>query len=274
MATAKKSSTAKRTSAATTKAAAAKKTAAAPKPAKKAAAAKKRAAAPRPVRVTPVRKLSDSSQAEPGTKRGRATRERLLAAALVVFERKGFLETNVSDICKEAGAAHGTFYIYFKSKEDVWYVLVDRSATKRQAVTTAPAEIGGTAYERFAYTLQNYFHDILEHPAWTRTQEQAATIDDKTRIHRLEIRRVFRNRILHGIERLQDAGLADPGAHAEIVAEAIVSMLHNFAYMNIVLADKPKYDIDEVVETMAMIWARSIGLDVEHLPARQRDAAV
>lgn len=261
MATAKKTSAAKTTAKKRTT----KKATASPR---KPAAAKKAAKIPLP------RALSDSSQNEPNTKRGRATRERLLTAGLAVFERKGFLETNVSDICKEAGAAHGTFYIYFKSKEDIWYALVDRSATMRQVVTTAPAEIGGTAYDRFAYTLTNYFRDMTTHPEWTMTLEQAATIDDKTRRHRLEIRRAFRTRILHGIERLQEAGLADPGAHPEIVAEAIVSMLHNFAYMNIVLADKPKYDTDEVVETMAMIWARSIGLDVEHLPARQTDTAV
>lgn len=118
------------------KAAAAKKTTAAKgvDEAKKAAASpKKRAAAKKTVRVPRPRALSDS-QAEPGTKRGRATRERLLNAALTVFETKGFLETNVSDICQEAGAAHGTFYIYFKSKEDAWYALVDRSATDRKSV--------------------------------------------------------------------------------------------------------------------------------------------
>jgi len=258
------------------KAAAAKKTTAAKgvDEAKKAAASpKKRAAAKKTVRVPRPRALSDS-QAEPGTKRGRATRERLLNAALTVFETKGFLETNVSDICQEAGAAHGTFYIYFKSKEDAWYALVDRSATLRQLATTAPADVGGTVYDRFAYTLTQYFQDILEHPDWTRTLEQAATIDDKTRIHRLDIRRAFRTRILHGIERLQDAGLADPGAHPEIVAEAIVSMMHNFAYMNIVLSDKPTYNTEDVVETLAMIWARSIGLDVERLAARDAESAV
>lgn len=264
MATAKKAAAAKKATAAKGVSKAAKKTAASPK---KRAATKQTARVPRP------RALSDS-QAEPGTKRGRATRERLLNAALTVFETKGFLETNVSDICQEAGAAHGTFYIYFKSKEDAWYALVDRNATLRQLATTAPADVGGTVYDRFAYTLTQYFRDILEHPEWTRTLEQAATIDDKTRIHRLDIRRAFRTRILHGIERLQDAGLADPGAHPEIVAEAIVSMLHNFAYMNVVLADKPLYDTDEVVETLTMIWARSIGLDVEHLSARNAESAV
>lgn len=215
-----------------------------------------------------LKPLSESLQTEPGTRRGRATRERLLNAALTVFESKGFLETNVSDICQEAGSAHGTFYIYFKSKEDIWYALVDRKAAERREVTTAPADVPGTVFDRFAYTLRQYFTDMIEHPRWTRTLEQVATMDDKTRLHRLEIRRDFRNRILHGILRLQEAGLADPGEHPEIVAEAIVSMLHNFAYMNIVMSEKQNYDVEDLVETLSGIWARAIGLDTEHLQAR------
>jgi AcrR family transcriptional regulator len=249
---------------ATQKKAAAKKT-----PAKKTAAKKAASAAPRPApQPRALEPMSESLMTEPGTKRGRATRERLLAAARAVFERQGFLETNVSDICAEAGSAHGTFYIYFKSKEDVFYALVDRIALNRQQTTTVPEDVEGTVADRFAYTLRQYFSDIQANSRWTRIVEQVATLDDKMREHRLEIRKEFRDRILHGIQRLQDQGLADPGMHAEIVAEAIVSMLHNFAYMNIVLTEKESYDIEDVVETLTQVWARSIGLDVAHLPRR------
>jgi AcrR family transcriptional regulator len=221
----------------------------------------------------PREPMSESLMSEPGTKRGRATRERLLAAAREVFERQGFLDTNVSDICAEAGSAHGTFYIYFKSKEDIFYALVDRTAANRQQTTTVPEDVEGTVADRFAYTLRQYFSDIYLNSRWTRIVEQVATLDDKMREHRLQIRKEFRDRILHGIQRLQDQGLADPGIHAEITAEAIVSMLHNFAYMNIVLTEKESYDIEDVVETLTQVWARSIGLDLAHLPRRAVAAA-
>lgn len=226
---------------------------------------KSRRPAPEPRTLEP---MSESLMTEPGTKRGRATRERLLKAARAVFEKKGFLETYVSDICAEAGSAHGTFYIYFKSKEDIFYALVDRIAANRQQTTTVPEDVEGTVADRFAYTLRQYFSDIHANSRWTRIVEQVATLDDKMREHRLEIRKDFRDRVLHGIQRLQDQGLADPGKHAEITAEAIVSMLHNFAYMNIVMTEKEGYDLEDVVETLTQVWARAIGLDIEHLPRR------
>lgn len=48
----------------------------------------------------------------------RETRERLIEAGKKVIFRKGFHRARVSDITAEAGLAHGTFYIYFRSKEE------------------------------------------------------------------------------------------------------------------------------------------------------------
>ena len=51
-------------------------------------------------------------------------RARLLAAAREVFERDGFLDARVTDISAAAGVAHGSFYTYFRSKTEVFRVLV------------------------------------------------------------------------------------------------------------------------------------------------------
>ena len=52
------------------------------------------------------------------------TRERLLSAGKRVIFRKGFHRSRVSDITSEAGVAHGTFYIYFRTKEDLLLELL------------------------------------------------------------------------------------------------------------------------------------------------------
>jgi TetR/AcrR family fatty acid metabolism transcriptional regulator len=46
-------------------------------------------------------------------------RKELLDAAVRVFARKGFRAARVDDIAKEAGAAHGLLYHYFRSKNEV-----------------------------------------------------------------------------------------------------------------------------------------------------------
>lgn len=46
-------------------------------------------------------------------------RMQLVETAKKLFIKKGFYETAVSDIVKECGVAQGTFYYYFKTKEDI-----------------------------------------------------------------------------------------------------------------------------------------------------------
>lgn len=52
------------------------------------------------------------------------TREKLLQSAKELFSKKGYYETKVSDIVEKSGVAQGTFYIYFKSKEEIFLELV------------------------------------------------------------------------------------------------------------------------------------------------------
>lgn len=52
-------------------------------------------------------------------------RSELLLAARDVFAEKGYAAATVDDIVARAGAARGTFYLYFKDKRDVFGALVD-----------------------------------------------------------------------------------------------------------------------------------------------------
>ena len=47
------------------------------------------------------------------------TKRKLIAAALELIKSNGFNAINVEDITREAGVAKGTFYTYFKRKEDI-----------------------------------------------------------------------------------------------------------------------------------------------------------
>ncbi|KGR84928.1 TetR/AcrR family transcriptional regulator [Lysinibacillus odysseyi] len=55
-------------------------------------------------------------------------REQILIAALKVFSRRGMAATKISEIAKEAGLSHGLVYHYFKSKEEIFTLLVQRAA--------------------------------------------------------------------------------------------------------------------------------------------------
>lgn len=77
-------------------------------------------------------------------------RDAILAAARTVFAQMGFAAASVRDIIRATSLASGTFYNYFKSKEEVYQALRDDEALAvRPALRQARAA---------ATTAQEFFH--------------------------------------------------------------------------------------------------------------------
>ncbi len=53
--------------------------------------------------------------------------EQIIRAAIKTFARKGFYNTRISDIAKEANIADGTIYLYFKNKDTLLVSLFEES---------------------------------------------------------------------------------------------------------------------------------------------------
>ncbi len=52
-------------------------------------------------------------------------RQRLIDAACKLFVSNGYVESTVSDLAKEATVGKGTFYTYFRSKEEIVEAIID-----------------------------------------------------------------------------------------------------------------------------------------------------
>jgi AcrR family transcriptional regulator len=59
------------------------------------------------------------------TSQGIERKQQLLDAAARLFADRGYAETRILDICREAGVAKGLFYWYFETKEAVFRDLAD-----------------------------------------------------------------------------------------------------------------------------------------------------
>ncbi len=56
--------------------------------------------------------------------------QKILQAAIKVFSEKGFYNSRVSEIAKEANVADGTIYLYFKNKDDILISLFEEEFGK------------------------------------------------------------------------------------------------------------------------------------------------
>jgi len=90
-----------------------------------------------------------TKRAAPGrrAKNKEATRQRIVTAALRLFETKGFDSTTTKAIAKRAGIAEGTVFNYFETKEDIALFFFEKevdsaiaAVRRRKSLKKAPLE--------------------------------------------------------------------------------------------------------------------------------------
>jgi len=193
------------------------------------------------------------------TAKGQRTREELVAAARRVFERDGYFGARVADITAEAEVAHGSFYTYFASRQDVFVAVMREVGEQfRVAVAVPPGEPRTGVYAALDRANRRYLEAYRANSVIWALAEQVATMDEE--IHRIRLRGRIEHveRVAKTIRRWQDQGLADPDIDPRTAAGALVSMLSNFAYWW--LAGGDSYDPETAAATLTAIWARAVGL--------------
>ncbi|HKH98648.1 MAG TPA: helix-turn-helix domain-containing protein [Candidatus Sulfotelmatobacter sp.] len=67
-------------------------------------------------------------------------RKELLQAATQVFARRGYRAASINDIIQAADVARGTFYIYFRSKQDIFAAIVANFREEEKPLILADQE--------------------------------------------------------------------------------------------------------------------------------------
>ena len=87
-------------------------------------------------------------------------RKEILLAAEKLFAAKGFFPTTMSEIAQEAQFGTGTLYNYFKSKEDLYFTLIDEKTSEINAPVKAELSKKMSAVERIEKILRIQFEFI------------------------------------------------------------------------------------------------------------------
>ncbi len=89
-----------------------------------------------------------------------AHREEILSAAEKVFAAKGFFPTTMSDIARQAEFGTGTLYKYFKSKEELYFTLIDEKVEEINRLVNKELSERNSAVERIKKVLRLQFEFI------------------------------------------------------------------------------------------------------------------
>ena len=218
---------------------------------------------------TTVREPPDTPRQH--TSRGARTRQALIEAGRVVFERDGFVDARVTDIASTAGVAHGTFYTYFESKHQLFREVVNEVAA--DMATPLPGDgRSPLPRQRVEEAIRHYLAAYRRNHRLLASLEQVATIDDDLRRLRSDARRAFVDRTERAIARWQAEGLADPDLDPRYAANALGNMVDRFAYVWMVLGED--FEEDRAVDTLSRLWSGGLAINGRHRrPRRTADQA-
>jgi AcrR family transcriptional regulator len=204
-----------------------------------------------PVQWTPAKGRSDASSA-----RGRKTRDKILRCAIQVFGARGFGDTTVLDIAKQAGMASGTVYQYFDDKSDIFRCLLRDLTDKLHRDTRMPAGADGRLIVRDSVLA--YFAVYREYApifrAWWELLEPPTEFTDAWMALHAKSHREMVSVVEHG----QAEGIIDPKVDPTITADLIVAAFERPVYSKIVLGWDQTSD-DELADLMSRLLGRGLG---------------
>jgi len=180
----------------------------------------------------------------------------LLDAARAVYRERGYEAASVAEIAKRAGRAHGTFYLYFDNKRDVYSALLagfgDQSTARFEALALEADR--ATAFRALQGLLTTFQHD---RDLWELLEEMASHDDAATRL-RSRLRAVLSGRIRASLTLIPAAGSS--GLDLDVTAELFASMIFRLARLGSLPA-APEVTAVHLLAT----WCRLTGASEDEL---------
>jgi AcrR family transcriptional regulator len=183
--------------------------------------------------------------------KGRATRAAILDTAHEVFKTTGFYGSSISEITRRCGFSTGTFYQYFKNKEQVFQELNDliitRFMKKIEAVT-----IDGLNFEtRLRQVLQILYSHCKENLAFHTVLGESELLDSVTIAYYESIARYYRSFFRQEFQ-AGNIRAIDPS----IIAYALIGIcyFHSFDWDS----DNEDFDESQIVDLISDFILRGI----------------
>jgi AcrR family transcriptional regulator len=182
---------------------------------------------------SPVRKMTATTTrgGAPAQERklrsqGKETLRKLLDAGMATFETRGYHAARVDDIVNVANTSHGTFYLYFANKEDLFWALLSDVSDEMTALSASlgPVPTGRKGYEELRGWLGRFFDLYCRYSpvlrAWSESDSQAMSVFGADVLDRSS----------HGlVERIRQAD-PPPGVDPDVAGLAMVAMIERFSF--------------------------------------------
>ena len=84
-------------------------------------------------------------------------KERIVQSAIECFSKYGFDRSRMDDIAQTANLSKGTLYLYFKSKEDLFYAICENNL---KVIKEQLSQIFATTKENLLYDTEQFYDNL------------------------------------------------------------------------------------------------------------------
>jgi AcrR family transcriptional regulator len=195
-----------------------------------------------------------------------ATAAALKAAAVRVFDERGYLNTKITDITTAAGRSAGSFYNHFTSKEAVLEALLTDmlTASDERVGREHPYDHDLSDREQLRWHVAGFWAAFRDNKPVFVALTQAAMVDEHFGARLSELMAPDQGAMRQHLELLAGKGYRLPGEPAA-VAVALTGMWYQFAYHQLVggflngapeLSDEAAIDLLTEFSLRGLIGAR------------------
>ena len=179
---------------------------------------------------------------------------------MVEFEERGFHGVRVDDVVRRAGISHGTFYLYFSNKEDLFKALLKDALRDMEIVAgdfpvVTADDTGLSVLRRW---VRMFFKAYASHATVIRILSQADLVPEEVFGDGLQL--------FFGIAEAMTTGMTASARqagrvqeHAQLTAVACLMMLERVNYL--ISAEVPLPE-DEMADRIADIMYAAFGLNL------------
>jgi AcrR family transcriptional regulator len=198
----------------------------------------------------------------PAGPKAQRTRAQLIEAATEIFAEQGFQNTAVAQIAERAGVSLGTFYQYFRNRDEVLAAMVNHQLDWMRA-RTGPGWHVGDGIEGLERVLRIYIQAYTRAIDLSRVWESVSqTEPDMIDLRREAGRRITRDFAAELVRAGKAGQMREMSKReAQLTARALAGMVDRVCF-DFFAFDPPSPPVseDEAASLVARLWASALGL--------------
>jgi AcrR family transcriptional regulator len=190
------------------------------------------------------------------TDQGRERKQQLLDHATKLFATRGYANTRVIDICRDAGVAKGLFYWYFENKEALFTELVRSMRDQLQEARAAEVDPGADPLTQLCQAVEASVRFIARHTEFftvVRMERREPNVS--------ALLREAADADVAGVARLiaacREAGLIRANEPSDFLAQGVAGSVTTFCHAH--RTGRLGLDVDELAERVSAWVVRAIG---------------